>query len=257
MTDTLRTGPKFADEGRGDPIVFLHAFPLDATMWDAERAELSRDRRVIVPDLRGFGASATLSAPSVLDEHADDIARLLTGLGIERATVAGLSMGGYIALALARRHPQRLARLILADTKSAPDSPDGRRARDENIELVRSQGVPPLVERLLPKLLSAGASPEVVARVRALGGRQTREAIASALAAMRDRADSTPMLAAIDVPTLVIVGEADSISPPAEARAMASALPRGELTIIAGAGHLTNLESPSAFMTAIRKFLDG
>jgi 3-oxoadipate enol-lactonase len=256
MTDTLRRGAYFAEEGRGEPVVLLHAFPLDGTMWDTQRAELSRNRRVIVPDFRGFGRSGTLVPPASLDEHADDVALMLDGLSIERAAVAGLSMGGYVALAFARRHPRRLARLILADTRSAPDSAEGRSARAENIELVRSQGVPALLERLMPKLLSPNASPEVVANVRAMGGRQTRAGVSAALAAMRDRADSTPFLANIAVPTLVIVGDADTISPPEEARAIASALPQAEIAVIPGAGHLSNLESPAAFTAEVRKFLE-
>jgi pimeloyl-ACP methyl ester carboxylesterase len=256
MSDTTRNGPYFVDQGRGDPIVLLHAFPLDGRMWDAEREALSQSRRVIVPDLRGFGRSGALLPPSSLDDHADDVARILDDLGIERASVVGLSMGGYIAFALVRRHPQRLTRLILADTRAAPDSPEGRRARDENIALVARDGVAPLVERLLPKLLSPKAPPDLVARVRAWGGRQRAAGVMSALAAMRDRPDSTPLLTSIAVPSLVIVGDADSISPPEEARAMAAALPAGELTVIASAGHLTNLESPPSFLAAVRQFLE-
>ena len=226
-------------------------------MWDAERAALAQSRRVVVPDLRGFGRSGALAPPASLEEHADDVMRVLDRLGIERATVAGLSMGGYIAFALVRRHPQRVSRLILADTRAAADSPEGRRGRDENIALVARDGVAPLVERLLPKLLSAQATREVVARVRALGERQPAAGVMSALAAMRDRPDSTPLLASIAVPVLVIVGEADSISPPAEAQAIAAALPHGELAVIAGAGHLANLESPATFMAALLRWLDG
>jgi 3-oxoadipate enol-lactonase len=255
MSDTNRNEAYFVDEGRGDPIVFLHAFPLDGSMWNAERAELAKSHRVIVPDLRGFGRSGQAPPPVSLDEHADDVARMLDSLGVERATVVGLSMGGYVALALARRHPQRLSRLILADTRSQPDSAEGRRARDENIALVDREGVAALVERLLPKLLSANASPAVVAQIRALGSRQTAVGLKSALAAMRDRPDATPLLASIAVPTTVIVGELDAISAPAEARAMAAALPAGQLVVIDGAGHLANLESPTAFMTALRRGL--
>jgi pimeloyl-ACP methyl ester carboxylesterase len=255
MTDPNRNKPYFVDEGRGHPIVFLHAFPLDGSMWDRERAELVKTHRVIVPDLRGFGRSGELAPPRSLDEHADDVVGILDALGIERATVAGLSMGGYTAFALARRHPQRLSRLILADTRAAPDSAEGRRARDENIALVQREGVAPLVERLLPKLLAPSASPSVVARVRALGGRQTAAGLIAALGAMRDRPDSAPLLPKIGVPALVIVGEADAISPPAEARAIAAAIPGGEIAVIDGAGHLANLESPAAFMAALRRGL--
>jgi len=255
MSETNRNRRYFVDDGRGDPVVLLHAFPLDGSMWDAERAELAKSHRVIIPDLSGFGRSGSASPPQSLDQHADDVVGILDSLGVERATVAGLSMGGYIAFALARRHPERLSRLILADTRAAPDSPEGRRGRDENIALVQRDGVAPLVERLLPKLLSPQAPPAVVERVRALGSRQSAVALTSALAAMRDRPDSTPLLAKIAVPTLVIVGEADAISPPAEARAIAAALPAGQLAVIDGAGHLANLESPAAFMTAMRRGL--
>jgi 3-oxoadipate enol-lactonase len=255
MSDTNRKMPYFVDEGRGEPVVLLHAFPLDGSMWDAERTELAKSHRVIVPDLSGFGRSDAASPPQSLDQHAEDVVRIMDSLGIARAAVAGLSMGGYIAFALARRHPMRLSRLILADTRAAPDSPEGRRARDENIALVQREGVAALVERLLPKLLSERASPPVVTRVRALGGRQSAAALTSALAAMRDRPDSTPLLTSIAVPTLVIVGEADAISPPAEARAMAASLPAGDVAVIDGAGHLANLESPAAFMAALRRGL--
>ena len=256
MSDANRSTPYFADEGRGDPVVLLHAFPLDGTMWDEQRVHLARTHRVIVPDLRGFGRSATLPPPKSLDEHADDVARMLDGLGIERATVAGLSMGGYIAFALARRHAPRVARLVLADTRAAADNTEGRRTRDENIALVAREGVAPLVERLLPKLLSPNASREVVARVRAIGGRQTAAGVMSALAAMRDRPDSTSLLADIAVPSLVIVGESDAISPPAEAHAMRQALRGGQIAVVSGAGHLANLEAPDAFTTALREFLE-
>src|SRR5689334_11664003 len=256
MNEIQGNRPYFVDEGRGDPIVLLHAFPLEGAMWDAERAELRQSHRVIVPDLRGFGRSGQCTPPASLDEHADDVARILDDLGLERATVAGLSMGGYIAFALARRHPQRLSRLILADTRSAPDSDEGRKGRDENIALVAREGAPALVERLLPKLLSANASAEALARVRALGGKQTKDGVMSALGAMRDRPDSTPLLSSITVPSLVIVGELDSISPLGEARAIATALVHGELAMLPGAGHLSNLESPAHFMAAMRKFLD-
>src|SRR5258706_3195117 len=122
-----------SDDGRGSPVVLLHAFPLDGRMWDAQKEALAGNHRVVVPDFAGFGRSRDREPRASLDEHADDVAELLSGLGIERATVLGLSMGGYIALAFARRHPGRLLGLGLADTRAAPDSPEGRAARDQNI----------------------------------------------------------------------------------------------------------------------------
>jgi pimeloyl-ACP methyl ester carboxylesterase len=245
----------FADDGRGDPIVLLHAFPLDGAMWDAERAALSRSHRVIVPDLRGFGKSADLAVQSTLDHHVADLARMLDDLKLERVTLGGLSMGGYIALAFARKFPARLSRLILADTRSVPDDPEGKKARDANIALVASEGVPPLVERLLPKLLSTNSGADVKDQVRAWAGRQTQAGVIAALAAMRDRPDARPSLPSILVPSLVLVGELDAISPVAEARAIAAALPKAELALIEGAGHLANLEQPARFLAAIQRFV--
>ena len=244
------------DDGQGEPIVLLHAFPLDGRMWETQRSELVGRFRVIVPDFAGFGRSASAETREGLDAHADDVAHLLDALGIERATVVGLSMGGYIALAFARRHPGRLARLGLADTRAAADSPEGKAGRDQNMALVAREGVAPLVERLLSKLLSRNASADVVALVRSLGVAQPPAAVQAALAAMRDRADSSSLLASLDLPVGVIVGEADAITPVGEARAMATVLPRAELTIIAGAGHLANLESPAPFTASIRRLME-
>ena len=154
-----RPDPAFDDKGSGEPLILLHAFPLDGRMWLAQRDELAGSARIIVPDLRGFGRSVDLPPAQSIDDYADDVVALLDKFRIERATVVGLSMGGYVALALARRAPHRLARLGLADTRSLADSSEGRKGRDQNIALVKSEGVPALVERLLPKLLSANAGP--------------------------------------------------------------------------------------------------
>ncbi len=246
----------YVDEGHGPPVVLLHAFPLDGRMWDEQRKTLAKTHRVVVPDLAGFGRSRDSAPRASLDAHADDVAALLSTLGIARATVVGLSMGGYIALAFARRHPERLLGLGLADTRALPDSPEGRAARDQNIALVEREGVAPLVERMLPKLLSERASPGVVDRVRAIGASQSAEGVISALSAMRDRPDSTSLLAHIDTPTAVIVGSLDAISTSTEMRDMAERLPRGDLTVVDGVGHLANLESALAFTGAVRKLLE-
>lgn len=246
----------FVDSGgSGLPVVLLHAFPLDGRMWDAQARELSRQSRVIVPDLPGFGRSAAIPASS-LDQMADEVAALLDVLGIERATIAGLSMGGYTALAFARRHGARLARLALCDTRSVPDTSEGRKTRDANIALVDREGVSAVVERMLPVLLSPSASSETKERVRAIGNSQTGAGVKAALGAMRDRPDATPWLAELDVPALVIVGALDTLSPPAEAQAIADRLPRAELEVIADAGHLSNLEKPSAFTAALARLLE-
>jgi pimeloyl-ACP methyl ester carboxylesterase len=245
----------YTDDGHGEPVVFLHAFPLDGRMWQRQREDLARAYRVLVPDLAGFGRSADVPLRTSLDAHADDIALLLDRVGAERATVVGLSMGGYIALAFARRHPARLARLVLADTKATPDTPDGKVARDGDIAFVATDGASALVERRLPKLLSPNAASDVVAFVRSVGGSQPAASLAAALAAMRDRPDTTPVLARVGVPTAILVGDADEITTLADARAMSNALPSASLDVVAGAGHLANLEAPAAFSEALVRFL--
>jgi pimeloyl-ACP methyl ester carboxylesterase len=245
----------YSDDGRGEPVVFLHAFPLDGRMWQKQRSHLARAHRVVVPDLAGFGGSKDVPPPASLDAHADDVAALLDQLGIERATFVGMSMGGYIALAFAARHPTRIARLALADTKATPDTPEAKAARDQNIALVAKEGVAAHVERMVPKLLSENASNDVVAFVRSMGASQTALCIQSALAAMRDRPDRRPLLPRLDVPASVIVGDGDTITPVSDARAMSAALPRADLDIISGAGHLANLEAPGPFAAALERLL--
>jgi pimeloyl-ACP methyl ester carboxylesterase len=239
----------YEDIGSGTPLVLLHAFPFDRRMWWATAAALSGRLRVITPDLRGFGESPASEAYSIAD-LADDVAALLDGLGISRATIGGLSWGGYIALAFAARHGARLEGLILADTKAGPDSAEARRGRDEAISLVQAEGVEPYLERQLPRLLSRHASDSLRAEVQALG-RQSPDAVLKALPALRDRPDRWSELPLISCPTVVIVGQEDALTPASEARAMAGAIPDAQLVELPGAGHLSNLEAPDAFAAAL------
>jgi 3-oxoadipate enol-lactonase len=235
------------DRGDGPPLVLLHPFPLDRRVWPI--AELARRHRVIAPDLRGFGQSA-LEAPYQITDAADDLAQLLDELGLERAAVGGLSMGGYVALAFADRHPDRLSALLLADTKAGPDTPEARRGRDASMELVRTSGVAAFVEGQIPKLISPRAGQAVRARARELG-QQSAEAVLAALAALRDRPDRRAELPRITCPTIVLVGEDDVVTPPAEAEAMVAAIPGARLRRLPGLGHLTALEDPAAFVSAV------
>ena len=235
-------------------LVLLHAFPLDRRMWHPQADALAECARVMVPDLPGFGESD--AAPPSLDAWADEIDELLDDLaGGEPVVVAGLSMGGYVALRLAARHPERLEALILAYTRAGADSEEGRAARDQAIFKVRRHGVATLAEDLLGKLFSPQAPPDAVAFAREIILEQSPEAVAAALAAMRDRPDSGPVLPGIDVPTLVIVGADDVLTPPPEAEAMARAIPNSWLVRIPRAGHLANLEAPEQVTAAIRGFL--
>jgi 3-oxoadipate enol-lactonase len=261
-TMTLRasqTPIAYEDAGAGPVVVLLHAFPLDSGMWRPQIGPVAQRYRVIAPDLPGFGQSA-VSAGLTMDSVADVVAELLDHLGVnERVALGGVSMGGYAALGFARLYPQRLRTLILADTKADPDDEPTRTNRDRMIQLVTDQGPTAVLDQLLPKLLgpsTLAGRPAVVQAVRELAGRQTADGVVAALKAMRDRPDAAPGLGHISVPTLVVVGEQDAVTPPDKAKVLAAAIPNARLVTIPDAGHLSNLENPDVFTTAVREFLD-
>ncbi|NOZ77606.1 MAG: alpha/beta fold hydrolase [Acidobacteria bacterium] len=238
-------------------LVFLHAFPFDRRMWRRQVEDLSESARVLILDFPGFGESAEATAPPSLDAWADLVETTLDRLlGDEPAVICGLSMGGYVALRLAARHPGRLEALILADTRAGADSPEGVDARNLAIAEIRFNGLAPLADQLLPRLFSPDADPEAVDFARELMLAQDPAAVIAALAAMRDRPDSTPVLEDLHVPALVIVGANDELTPPAEAEAMARQLEDAWLIKIPATGHLSNLEAPVPFNMAIKGFLE-
>ncbi len=257
MTTAYINGIEIAyrDEGTGDPLVLIHAFPLHSGMWEQQFRALASQRRIIAPDMRGFGGSAPGTGMESLDQSADDLAGLLDYLGLERVLLGGLSMGGYISFAFLRRYGSRVSGLILADTRPGPDGEEGRRAREINARLAEEQGIGALVTKMLPGLMAPGISAELRAGVQTMAQNNHPAGIAAALRAMAIRPDSTPQLASITVPTLIIVGAEDALTPPAEARAMHAAISGSRLIEIPGAGHLTNLEQPEAFNVAIRGFV--
>ncbi len=240
--------------GDGAPVVLLHGFPFDARMWQPQLEGLSKHAHVIAPDLSGFGRSLTRDPPHAIDDHAFDVLHLLDELHLERVALVGLSMGGYIALAFARRYPHRLRALVLANTKATPDTPEQKRARDENIALVETEGVSALVSRLVPKLLSSAASPGLVAQVRAIAESQPADATVHALEAMRDRLDASDVLRTLDLPVHLIAASADTLTTPEMMQAMR--LPDIGWTLIEGAGHMSNLEAPAAFNRAVLAVLE-
>lgn len=246
----------YDDRGTGTPVVLLHAFPLDRTMWRGQLDALSDAARVLTLDLPGFGESAP--AAFTVDSAADVVADFLTALGIEKAVVGGLSMGGYVALAFARRHANRLLGLILADTRAEPDDATGKANRAKTISLAEEKGAVGVADMMIPKVLSEQTrttKPDVAELVRSIAARQSTGAVVAALAALRDRPDAVPGLAAVTVPALVLVGEYDAVTPPLASAALAGGLPHAELTHIPGAGHLSNLENPAAFDAAVRGFV--
>jgi pimeloyl-ACP methyl ester carboxylesterase len=252
----ISIGPRqlaYDSVGSGPALVLVHAFPFDGRMWRKTAAAVASQRRVITPDMRGFGLSDLGSGDCSIADMADDVAALLDALKLPVATVGGMSMGGYVALAFAHRHRDRLQSLILADTKAASDTPEARQGRQVAITLVENQGVAALLEKQIPRLLSASASDSLRVEVRGLGG-QPPNAVIAAIRALRDRPDRTAELPEIAVPTLVVVGTQDTLSPPGEARAMAAAIPNARVVEIPGAGHLSNLENPDAFAAALKGF---
>ncbi len=250
---------KWEEAGEGPAVVLLHAFPLDHAMWRPQLANLGDVCRLIVPDLPGFGGSAGFDGPPALERMADEVAALLDALGLrEPVVLGGLSMGGYVALAFARKYPGRLRGLVLADTRAEADTAEGRANRDKLIAFAESHTALDVVDQMMPKLVGSvtlAARPAVVEEIRRIAAAQSPAGVVGALRAMRDRPDSTPVLADVRVPTLVITGTDDKLIPLATAEALAARIPLATLATIADAGHLSNLEAPERFNAALRSFL--
>ncbi len=249
----------YRDEGSGNPVVFLHAFPLNQTMWDKQVAEFASSRRVITLDWRGFGESGLNSTQSSLPVFADDLAELLNVLGIEKATICGLSMGGYAAFAFYRKFAERVNALILCDTRATADTEEAKQGRYEMVELARTKGASAIAEKMIPKLLGATtlkSFPGAASHVRSMIEAAQPEGIAQSLIGMARRDDSTELLSHINCPTLIIVGDEDTLTPPADSGKMAQTIAGSRLEVIPGAGHLSNLERPAIFNQAVGDFLN-
>jgi 3-oxoadipate enol-lactonase len=244
--------------GEGPAILFVHGYPLDRTIWRDQVEALEGFRR-IVPDLRGMGQSDAPDLGYGMSIYAADLAALLDALGIDQVILCGLSMGGYILFEFLRNWRSRVRGLVLMDTRAEADTPDGRRARDSAAATARERGAAAVAESLLPKMLAPDTierHPEVAERVRGLMAATPVAGMVGALAAMRDREGSETLLPTLaGLPTLVIVGEADSLTPPDQARALAQAIPGARLAIIPGAGHLPPVEQPEATTRSLREFL--
>jgi 3-oxoadipate enol-lactonase len=247
------------DEGDGPAMVFLHGFPLDHSMWDNQRREFRNTHRVIIPDLRGFGRSEVPPVPVTMDVFADDVAALLDALGVdEPAILCGLSMGGYIAFAFVRRHAARLKGLVLCDTRAAADTPEAATNRRRMAERVLTDGPLVVAEAMMPRFFGPTTNekqPQVTDAVRNVMLATSSRGIAAGQLAMADRPDSTPTLDQIAVPTLVVVGEHDAISPPAEMQEFAAKIAGAETVVIPGAGHMAPLEKPAEVNRAIREWM--
>jgi 3-oxoadipate enol-lactonase len=251
-----RTPPPSA-RARG-VLVLLHAFPLNARMWERQLGLAEHGWRVVVPQLRGFDGGTEDPPASSVDDYAGDVIDLLDALHVDEAVFGGLSMGGYVAFAILRHAARYVHALVLADTRSQADTPEGREGRRTMLQLVQEKGPAAIADEMIPKLLGETTRrerPDVVARVRGLILANSTEPIAGAIRALMTRPDSTPLLATIHVPTLVIVGAEDTLTPPSAADELHRSIAGSELVEIPTAGHLTNVEHPDAFDAALARFL--
>jgi 3-oxoadipate enol-lactonase len=244
--------------GRGPALLMVHGYPFDHTIWRDQIDALDGFCR-IAPDLRGMGQSDAPDLGYGMEIYAADMAALLDTLDVEQVVLCGLSMGGYIVFEFLRHWRSRVRGLVLMDTRAEPDTAEGRRARDTSAALARDRGSGAIAEAMLPKVLAPetmSRSPDVAERVRELMAATPVAGIVGALAAMRDRPGSEPLLPTLaGLPTLIVVGEADSLTPPDQARAMAQGIPGARLVTIPGAGHLPPVEQPEATTDALRSFL--
>ena len=245
------------DEGQGLPLVFVHGFPLSRDGWRPQIDDLSASLRTIAPNLPGFGGRKASSGSLTMDRLADDVASLIVELGARPVVLVGHSMGGYVALAFARRHPELLRGLVLVATRSGPDSAEAAAGRRATAEKVRAAGIEVVVDGMLPKMLApVNRSSGSLAAIRGLMLSSSREGVIGALLGMADRFDSTPGLRQISVPTLVVTGADDEVIAPAESAALAGAIPGARLRVLPDAGHMVAWEQPAAFSRELRDWLE-
>ncbi|MCO5198781.1 MAG: alpha/beta fold hydrolase [Anaerolineae bacterium] len=248
----------YQDSAGGLTMLFIHGFPFSSSMWEMQLDDLHELVRVIAPDLRGHGFSE-VEPPYSIAQYADDCITLLNSLGIiDPVVICGLSMGGYVALDLVQRYPERIAALILTATRAAPDDKTGKANRDKAIASVQANGVEALVKALLPKLFSPStleSAPELADIMQSMMVATPTDGVIGALKAMRDRADARLWLSSIAVPTMIIHGADDQIVPIDEAQYMAEAIPDAEFVRLVDAGHLPPIEQPEEFNKAVARFL--
>lgn len=249
----------YDESGTGTPVLFIHGWPHGRALWAAQLSGLATQARCIAPDLRGFGES-TVGGPYSIEQYADDLAALLDALGVARAVVCGLSMGGYVALALLRRHRTRVRALVLASTRAAADTPEAREQRERLADFIRTHGMESLAGRQLRAMVGAATfatRADLREALRQLMASAPAEGVIGALQAMAARADATDLLPTIDVPALVVGGVEDTLTPPDELRELAHAIPGGRLELVEGCGHVCAYERPAAFNHLVGELLNG
>lgn len=249
----------YDDNGSGVPLVLIHGFPLNRMIWEAQWEGLNQHARIVAPDLRGFGESEMVAGTTDVSTYADDVHDLLRTMAIEQpAVICGLSMGGYIALAYARKYGAHVAGLILANTKATPDSAEGKAGRDKNIAVVQEKGAGAIAGGMLPKMFAPktyASNTELVEQAKRIMESATVPGIVGALGAMRDRPDALDVLSNLNVPTLILAGADDALMPMAEQEKMKQAASNSTLVVLSDAGHLSSMEQPDAFNNAVAEFL--
>ena len=248
----------YNDEGSGPPVVLLHGYPFNSSMWNEQVAALRDAHRVVTPDLRGHGNSDSVPGTATMNAMAQDVASLMDALDIPQAALGGLSMGGYVVLAFYRLFPNRVRSLILADTRAQADNEEGKQNRAKQVEKVLAEGMAGIVDSMLPKLLApdtVSKRPEVVKRIRDMMLQTKPEGAAAALRGMATSEDQTELLSQITLPALIVVGREDAITPLQDSEKMHQELRGSRLEIIENAGHVSNLERPEHFNQALLSFL--
>lgn len=244
---------------RRGTLVLIHAFPVNARMFEPQLALADGGWHVVAPQLRGFDSGDGDPPAASMDDYAGDVIDLLDALHAGEAVIGGVSMGGYIAFAMFRHAPRYFQGLILANTRPQADTPEGVEGRKRMLALVRERGVAAVADEMLPKLLAdetRGSHPEIANRVRQLVLANSTRAVADAIGALMSRPDSTGLLSSIHCPTLILVGDRDAVTPPSLSEAMHAAIAGSELVVIERAGHLSSIEQPAAFNTALARFLE-
>jgi 3-oxoadipate enol-lactonase len=248
----------YTDAGLGQPVVLLHGYPFNRSLWNEQVSALGNSYRVITPDLRGLGESDASQGPATMNRMAQDVAALLDHLEISRAVVGGLSMGGYVALAFYKEFPSRVRSLILADTRAPADTEEGKQTRHQQAEKALAEGMAGIADSMLPKLLTpetVSKRPDLVKRVRDMMLKTKPEGAAGALLGMAEREDQIALLSQISCPTLILVGREDPITPVADSEKMHREIAGSRLVVIENAAHVSNLERTDQFNEELMRFL--
>ncbi len=261
-TDTIINGAKLhvlqSGDPQGLPVIFIHGFPFSHAMWSPQLSDLPSGIRAVAYDLRGLGASDPGDGQFTIEGHVDDLIALLDSLHLAKVVVVGLSMGGYIALRALQRNPGRFSAAILCDTRSEADSDEAKLKRAAQIKSVKVEGSAAFAEGFLKAVFAAETfqkNPQAVALIRDIIVATSPRSIAGTLLALAARTDTSAALHQIAIPTLILVGENDGVTPPEAARSMHAKIPGSQLQILPGAAHMSNLENPETFNRALWEFL--